>query len=121
MLKERNEHKILPSGTVIRKDDYFPLANKIKDDLVAAGAEYSKVSTCEFIGIHASISVPGQFSLSSPLFLVDDQGNRPVFEEIKFTNFTECLMKAIDLSIEHDTFVVIVNNPITNKTLDTKR
>lgn len=121
MLKERNKHRILPSGTVIRKDDYFPLADKIKDDLVAAGAEYNEISTCEFIGIHASMLVSGAFSLSSPLFLVDDQGNRPAFEETKFTNFTECLMKAIDLSIEHDTFVVIVDDPITNKTLNTKR
>ncbi len=121
MLQERRKHRILPSGTVMMKHDYYPLADKIRDDLINQGVDRYDIHTSEFIGIHSSIRQPGSFTLSSPMYLVDDQGTRPSFENEIFLTFAECLKQAIDISLKHDTFVVIVDDPVTGQTLDTGR
>ena len=53
--------------------------------------------------------------------MVPDSGVRPAFEDEIFPTFTHALMQAIELAIKHDTFVVIVDDPITGKTMQPSR
>jgi hypothetical protein len=101
-----NKRKLLlPAGSVIRKDDYLPFADK-NDNLT-----YDKYG---FISLHKSLFSVSMWCLCTPVSLIDNAGNRPEFEKLQGT-FTEMLMKAIDIAVENDTFVVIVDDPITGK------
>ena len=110
MLKKKLK-QMLPIGTVMRKDDYWPLVDKAggSPDLYKQG-----VDTCAFISIHKGL-FDGQWVLLSPLFLVKDSGERPAFEKERYTDFTACLMVAIQSALENDTFVVICDDPISGK------
>jgi hypothetical protein len=116
MLKEKLK-QMLPTGTVMRKDDYWPLVNKAggSPDLYKQG-----VDTCAFISVHKAI-FDNQWSLLSPLFLVKDSGERPSFEQERYTDFAACLMVAIQSALENDTFVVICDDPISGKTMQPSR
>lgn len=115
MLKEKLK-QLLPAGTVMRKDDYWPMVERAggSPDLYKQG-----IDTCAFISIHKSFD--GSWSLCAPLFLVKDSGERPAFEQARMTDFTACLMSAIELALENDTFVVICDDPITGKTMQPSR
>lgn len=115
MLKEKLK-QMLPTGTVMRKDDYWPLVDRAggSPDLYKQG-----IDTCAFLSIHKTFD--NQWSINSPLFLVKDSGERPIFEKTRFNDFTSCLMFAIELSLVHNTFVVICDDPITGKTMQPSR
>lgn len=115
MLKEKLKH-ILPTGTVMRKDDYWPLVDKAggSPDLYKQG-----IDTCAFISIHKKPN--GLYNLCAPLFLVKDSGERPFFEQAKMADFTVALMSAIELALQYDTFVVICDDPITGKQMQPSR
>lgn len=115
MLKEKLK-QMLPAGTVMRKDDYWPLVDRAggSPDLYKQG-----IDTCAFISVHKSFD--GLYSLCAPLFLVKDSGERPFFEQAKMQDFTVALMAAIELALQHDTFVVICDDPITGKNMQPSR
>lgn len=110
MLKT-NKEKLLSPGAVMRKDDYLPLTNK---------ADLDKYDTMGFIGVHKSL-FDNKWVFSSPLFLVDDQGNRPRWELARYKTFEACLMAGINIARKNDTFVVIIDDPLTNKTMQPSR
>lgn len=116
MLKEKLK-QMLPCGSVMRKDDYWPLVDRAggSPDLYKQG-----VDTCAFISIHVSIWGKTWYILS-PLFLIPESGERPAFEQERYTDFTACLMAAIKLAVDNDTFVVICDDPITGKYMQPSR
>ncbi len=114
MLKKKLK-QMLPCGSVMRKDDYWPMVDRAggSPDLYKQG-----IDTCAFISIH---HYGDQWSLCSPLFLVKDSGKRPHFENARFSDFTACLMSAIEVALENDTFVVICDDPISGKSMQPSR
>lgn len=113
MLKDKKK-LLVPVGSVMRKDDYLPMTSNDKVD-------HSIFDTMAFISIHVSLRQPGGWVLCAPLFMVPDDGLRPLFESEVFPTFTHALMEAIELAVKHETFVVIVDDPITGKTLNPAR
>lgn len=117
MLKDKLK-QVLPVGSVMRKDDYWTMVN---DKLGGSPDLYKQgIDTCAFISIH-KLYIDKQWSMHSPLFLVKDSGERPSFEKERFNDFTSCLMAAIELALENDTFVLIVDDPITGKCMQPSR
>ena len=107
--------KLMPAvGSVIRKDDYLPLVDTHKKRYDSNLYDYYG-----FISLHKALFSIGMWTLCAPLSLCKD-GSRPDFENFRGT-FTETLMKAIDLAVENNTFVVIVDDPITGKTMQPSR
>lgn len=103
--------KLLPVGSIMRKDDYLPLTDRKLVDV-------NIYDTMAFISIHC---YDKKWSLHAPLFIIPDNGERPDWERDKFDSFTEALMRAVELSLEYETFVVIVDDPITGKTMQPSR
>lgn len=116
MLKEKLK-QMLPCGSVMRKDDYWPLVDRAGGSL---DLHKQGVDTYAFISVHKGM-FNNQWSILSPLFLVKDSGERPAFENERYTDFTACLMAAIQSALENDTFVVICNDPITDKCMQPSR
>jgi len=110
MLKQKKQ-MLLPTGSVMRKDDYLPMTK---------GIDHNLYDSCGFISIHKSL-IDDKWALCSPLFLVQDNGTRPEFEQLRLDNFTAALMVAIEQALKHETFVVIVDDPTTGMTMQPSR
>lgn len=113
MLKDK-KLLLVPVGSVMRKDDYLPMTSSDKVD-------HNVYDTMAFISVHTSMRQAGGWTLCAPLFMAPNGGERPAFEDEIFPTFTHALMQAIELAVKYETFVVIVDDPITGKTMQPSR